>query len=262
MNLEGYSGLADGSKLLEGLIEKYWSCLHPQIDPDDNDPTERLNMLALFEDSKFLVSLQKIDLINSKGVGSVSLYDIRKSKTKNDDDESDSAKDSKLLDAVFKSCSNEEKEKVYSDLVNCAFSFENISNLLKSEENVGSTIAPSFNELLQIINESKTAIESHLDQLDEKVSDIDMSDTQVNTSSEKPIKNSSSAGINSREDVVSAIQKIEDYYYKYEPGSPIPMLLLRAKSLVNKDFIELMEELSPESLNQLGLILGRVQSDD
>ena len=262
MNLEGYSGLADGSKLLEGLIEKYWSCLHPQIDPDDNDPTERLNMLALFEDSKFLVSLQKIDLINSKGVGSVSLYDIRKSKTKNDDDESDSAKDSKLLDAVFKSCSNEEKEKVYSDLVNCAFSFENISNLLKSEENIGSTIAPSFNELLQIINESKTAIESHLDQLDEKVSDIDMSDTQVNTSSEKPIKNSSSAGINSREDVVSAIQKIEDYYYKNEPGSPIPMLLLRAKSLVNKDFIELMEELSPDSLNQLGLILGRVQSDD
>ena len=264
MSLEGYSGLSDGSKLLEGLIEKYWGCFHPQIDPDDNDPTERLNMLALFEDSKFLLSLQKIELISSKGVGSVSLYDIRKSKTKNDDDESDNVKDSKLLDAVFKSCSNEEKEKVYSDLVKCASSFENISGLLQNEENVGSSIAPSFDELLEILNESKTVIEAHLDKSAENASvgDVDMSDTQVNNSSEKPSISTSSSGINSREDVISAIQKIEDYYYKYEPGSPIPMLLQRAKSLVNKDFIGLMEELSPDSLNQLGLILGKVQSDD
>ena len=67
-------------------------------------------------------------------------------------------------------------------------------------------------------------------------------------------------GINSRQDVISAIEKIEEYYYKNEPGSPIPLLLQRARNLVDKDFLSLMEDLSPDSIHQLGVILGSNQT--
>lgn len=264
MNLEGYGGLSEGSKFLEGIIEKYWHCLHPQIDPNDNDPIERLNMLALFEDFNFLLSLQKVELISSKGVGNVSLYDIRNLKKNSNEEEGDNPKDGKLIDAVFKSCSNEDKEKVYSDVSQCLSSFENISNLLQNEENVGSSLAPRFEELLKILNESKKSIGSHLEQVNENLSSEDgnFSENVNENNSVSASTGNSMSGINNRDDVVSAIKKIEDYYYKNEPGSPIPMLLQRAKSLVNKDFIQLMEELSPDSLQQLEQILGRVQSDD
>lgn len=252
MNLEGYEGFSDGVKLLEGLIEKYWDCLHPQLDPDDNDPTERLNMLAIFENFNFLLSLQKIELASSKGVGSVSLYDVRSAKLNNDEESADK---SKLNDAVFKSCENDDKEKLYSILEQCDSSFSNISKLLSNQESVGPSNAPTFSELLNIINESKAAIGAHLIHLDATVSDeaVDINDTQL---SQKPTTTSNPASINNREDVILAIRKIENYYLKYEPGSPVPLLLKRAKSLVNKDFIALMEELSPDSLNQLKMILG------
>lgn len=258
MNLEGHSGLADGSKLLEGSIEKYWACLHPQLDPDDNDPIERLNMLAIFEDFNFLLSLQKIQLLSSKGVGSVSLYDIRKAKNKTGDENGDSGIDEKLIDAIFQSCSEEDKEQVFSSLDQSASSFQKISSLLQEEETVGASNAPTFTELLKILNEAKSVVGTHLSNVTEDINDE--SDTASINSTSSAIVNSS--GINSRQDVISSIEKIEEYYIKNEPGSPILLLLQRAKGLVNKDFIALMEELSPDSLHQLGMIFGRTQSND
>ncbi len=263
MNIEGYAGLADGSMLLEGTIEKYWGCLHPEIDPDDNDPIERLNMLALFEDFNFLLSLQKIELINSKGVGSVSLYDIRNAKQSKEGEEESSAKDEKLIEAILTSAVEEDKKQLYSNLEQCASSFESVIRLLQDEESVGASRSPRFNELLKIINEAKQAIGSHLKDIDNSISDEAVGDSMINqeTNSPKGIV-SKIEGINTRKDVISSIEDIEDYYHKNEPGSPIPLLLQRAKKLVNKDFIALMEELSPDSINQLEMIIGKTQPNN
>jgi len=260
MNLEGFSGFADGSKLLKNVIDKYWTCIHPQLDPDDIDPIERLNKLAIFEDFNFLLSLQKIQLLSSKGVGTVNLYDIFNAKSPNDDENDGKGIDPKLIDAIFKSCSQEDKEQAYSYLEKSAANFKSISSFLIEEETVGASNAPSFNKLLKILNEAKSAVGVHLNHKTENVNDfndIDDSSTQSVAGSSGNVK---SSGINTRQDVISSIEKIEEYYQNNEPGSPIPLLLQRAKSLVDKDFIALMEDLSPDSLNQLMTILGSNKS--
>lgn len=254
MHLEGFSGMVDGSALLAGTIEKYWGCVHPQIDPDDNDPIERLNMLAIFEDFNFLLFLQRIELISSKGVGKVSLYDIRQSKFPKEDGSDDTAIDSKLIEAIFKSSSEDHKKSIYAWLGQCITNFEKISSLLREQENVGSLNAPAFPELLKIINEAKTVVGAYLGHTDNVESEEGSS---INTDTDMGIQNTQvSKGINTRADVTLAIQEIEDYYYKNEPGSPIPLLLKRAKKLVDKDFISLMENLAPDSLQQVELVLG------
>ena len=256
INLEGYAGLADGSKLLSGMVEKYWGCVHPEIDPDDNDPTERLNMLALFEDFIFLLSLQKIELLSAKGVGKVSLYDLRNPKSSSDED-NEMGVDAMLADAIIKSSDLELRESVHSDLEKSIENFQKLSSLLKQEEHVGDGRAPNFEELLKILKESKSAIAKHLDSVTDSteenlVTEIDHANASENiTVSAKP------AGINTRADVISAIEKIEDYYHKNEPGSPIPLILHRAKSLVDKDFLALMEDLAPDSLHQVQMIVGK-----
>ncbi len=262
MNLEGHSGLADGSKLLKGAIEKYWSCIHPQLDPDDNDPIERLNMLAIFEDFEFLLSLQKIQLLNSKGVGSVNLYDILNAKPQTSDENGSSGVDVKLIEAIFKSSSQEDKEQAYSYLEQSADNFQSISTLLSEEETVGASNAPSFSKLLKVLNEAKSAVGAHLNHETEISNDINDPDESSMDSESTSSSNQNTSRINTRQDVISAIEKIEDYYHKNEPGSPIPLLLQRAKSLVDKDFIALMEDLSPDSLSQLKTILGGNQKND
>ena len=257
MNLDGYAGLAESSKLLESAIGKYWTCIHPQLDPDDDDPTERLNMLAIFDDFNFLLTLQKIQILQTKGVGSVSLYDIRNTNTNVDDE---NIIDEQLISAVFNSCSEEDKQQAFSYLDQCSSNFQNISTLLQEEETVGAANAPSFSELLKILNEAKSAVGSHLGH--ETEDSFDEGEVVATNSSFGNSANMNSSGISSRQDVIQSLEKIEEYYLKNEPGSPIPLLLQRAKSLVNKDFITLMEELSPDSLHQLEMIFGRNQSHD
>jgi type VI secretion system protein ImpA len=60
----------------------------------------------------------------------------------------------------------------------------------------------------------------------------------------------------SRDDVIRMIDKILAYYQRYEPSSPVPMLLERAKRLAPMNFMEVMENLAPDSMQQLNVIRG------
>jgi len=262
MHLQGYLGLAEGSALLSAAIERYWECIYPQPDPDDNDPTERLNLFAVFKDYSFLLSVQKLTLVSSKGIGSVNLYDIRKSKQTGDDEE-DSANAARLTDAVFAGSEQDELENVYKVLEQCISNFENITSLLRQIENVGDIGAPGFTELLKIINESKKTVGSHIKSDDQPVN-LEGEDTGGNgqniSSNTQTPSSVLTKGIHSRADVITALDEIEAYFIKNEPGSPIPLLLRRAKGLVDKDFISLMEDLAPDSVHQVGLVLGTTET--
>jgi type VI secretion system protein ImpA len=65
-----------------------------------------------------------------------------------------------------------------------------------------------------------------------------------------------SGGIRSRADVIQALGLICDYYQSHEPSSPVPLILQRAQRLVDKDFMTIMSDLTPEALTQLRVITG------
>jgi len=46
LRTDGFPGLRDGVALLRGVVERYWDGLYPPLDPDDRDPTFRVNTLA------------------------------------------------------------------------------------------------------------------------------------------------------------------------------------------------------------------------
>jgi type VI secretion system protein ImpA len=52
------------------------------------------------------------------------------------------------------------------------------------------------------------------------------------------------------------------YYETYEPSSPVPILLKRAKALVNANFMEVLRNLAPDALGQIELIKGPDQNDN
>jgi len=62
--------------------------------------------------------------------------------------------------------------------------------------------------------------------------------------------------INSRGDVIRAIDLICAYYAQHEPSSPVPILLERAKRLVAKDFMDILRDLAPDGVAQLEMIRG------
>ena len=66
----------------------------------------------------------------------------------------------------------------------------------------------------------------------------------------------SSGEIRSTKDVMQALERICVYYDRHEPSSPIPLLLRRAQRLVDKKFLEIIEDLSPDAMKQVQQVSG------
>ena len=62
--------------------------------------------------------------------------------------------------------------------------------------------------------------------------------------------------ITSSHDVEQAIDRIMKYYSRYEPSSPVPMILARAKRLVGADFLTIMADIAPAGQDNVKLIGG------
>ena len=62
--------------------------------------------------------------------------------------------------------------------------------------------------------------------------------------------------IESRDDALRAIDMVCEYLERTEPTNPAQLLLRRARRLVNKNFVELVRELAPESLGEVARVMG------
>lgn len=68
--------------------------------------------------------------------------------------------------------------------------------------------------------------------------------------------------IESREDVLKLLEKICAYYELTEPTSPVPYLLRRAMRLVTKNFMEIIEDLAPDSIAQVQMVCGPKEQEE
>jgi type VI secretion system protein ImpA len=67
--------------------------------------------------------------------------------------------------------------------------------------------------------------------------------------------------ISSRADVAASLDRLCAYYARHEPASPVPLLLARARGLIDKSFVDLLRELAPEGLAQLTQVIGTAAAD-
>ena len=73
---------------------------------------------------------------------------------------------------------------------------------------------------------------------------------------------SATAGpIHSRQDAIRALEAVASYFRRNEPGSPVPLLVERAKRMISMDFLELLADLAPEALEQARRATGVTRTD-
>jgi hypothetical protein len=54
--------------------------------------------------------------------------------------------------------------------------------------------------------------------------------------------------IRTREDAIRMLDRVCEYMERTEPASPAPLLIRRAQRLMNKSFVEIIEDLTPDSV--------------
>ncbi|HND55352.1 MAG TPA: hypothetical protein PLV92_23220, partial [Pirellulaceae bacterium] len=62
-------------------------------------------------------------------------------------------------------------------------------------------------------------------------------------------------------DALKALDKASKYFERYEPSSPIPLFLRRAKRLFNMNFLEILADITPDGIGPAEH-LGGVTKDE
>ena len=255
---EGLVGFHDGLSLLLGLLEKYWDDIHPVLDPEDDlDPTARVNILEELNNfESVLRPLSLAPLVDSKSVGCFNLRDIHIATDKLDAPEGSVKPDIGLIKAAFMDVSTEVVTASFQAISESMIIVQKLDALVS--EKVGIENGPDLSELATLLKEIRHVFEQYVvTELSGLSTQSDEEDINEGSAQQVAVKKQATVGgINSRQDVLKALDLICKYYAENEPSSPVPMLLQRAKKLVTADFLQIVQNLLPDGMTQLQQIKG------
>ncbi len=265
LNEHGMMGLHDGLLLLEQWLTRYWPTIHPQLDPDDQDPTARLNsLMALCHPETMLLEVRKAPLIDIRGLGRFSLYDVEVATGLVKPTTGEPTVDKTSLEAAFRETPPETLQTTRRFVREAAASVQTIENFLTNQ--LGTQQAVSFDPLLKLLREADRVLTDQLQrrgiaaeppfedkQMPTPPEVMQPSPETMNATLTAPVR---TGPIQSREQVIEALDQICTYYTRYEPSSPVPLLLQRAKRLASMSFIEIMQDLAPTSVTQIEQLSG------
>ena len=248
----GFTGLRDGLAVLRGLVERYWDGVFPRLDPNDkNDPTLRVNILMELCDAAAVTDrVRALPLVPSRSCGRFSLRDLGGDLPPVRSTESPA---SAAIDAAF-------AESEVADLqarTDCVR--ESIEHLAAIEAtaavHVGVAHAPSFAKLSGLLSQAHKILAARL--VERGVVALPAASETHPAAVTEPASTVLPAAPASREDVVISLDGICDYYQRYEPSSPVPLLLRRCKRLVSASFLEIVRDIAPDGVSQVEMWRGK-----
>ena len=276
IHTEGLQGLRKGLSLICGFLDLYWDTVHPQLDPEDNNPIERVGYLEELNAQEEMISpLRKIELCSSRSMGSVNLrqYLIATNNTSGlrlSADEVNSPPKLEHIEGVFANCSLEQLQSTYDSASGSHAKAKRLLSIMN--EKAGYENSPDIEDLVDALAEisklckarlSKRAPESfEAEKADQGEPGPDQPDTPGNEQAAIFGEGRGPGVIASRKDVLRLLELICTYYEKFEPASPVPLLLGRAMRLVDKRFMEIIEDLAPAGLEQVQLLRGTNKSEN
>lgn len=268
MALSGMQGFADGLLLIKRLLEERWDSVHPQLDPDDgDDPMLRINSLASLMDLVTTIrELKETAIIVLPGLGPLSLRDLEIA-----NGEVPAAEDQPKMSisSITSALLDVEEARLQAALDAATLAYEcavGIEDGLAAQ--VGRSQALNMSVLTKNLKRAKDFLAENMAQrnggvvagAESEQGSGDAAGGAVSSGGGGAVGGGRAAPISgeiaSREDVSRMIDKICVYYEKYEPSSPVPLVLQRAKRLVTKNFMEIMEDLAPDGINQVTVISG------
>ncbi len=262
LEVDGLSGFRESLLLLKGLLEKYWPIFFPQLDPaDDSDPLQRMNIVAsiampvgTYGDSfRILERLRAKPLCDSIQMGRFGLADILRAESGAPSSDDKPEIKTAQIEAAFRGSNQEKLGETFQNLSDCIASVQSMDETITLT--VGATRAPDLTPLSAELTAMRNRVAPFI-----KAGAAALTGDAASTSGDGGGSAQSAlslAGeIRSREDVLSLLQKICQFYERTEPSSPVPLVLKRAARLVEMNFMQIMEDLSPDAISQIRVITG------
>lgn len=262
LTTEGLSGLRDGLYLIHGLLERFWDDLYPRLDPqDDNDPTERMNILmplstepvGQWNPVRFRSRLLRVPLCNSRRAGGFSLRDIQIALgEKTTPDGGPQAPQTPIIEAAFRETAAEELQNTLHGARQAVEHLDGIREVFQKRAQDGAS--PELSGLRGDLEKICRVLEPYTGTAPAPDGGAS-SDTVVHPVTERETT-TMTGEIRSRSDALAAIERACQYFERHEPSSPVPLLLRRAQRLAPKTFLEIIEDVCPGAIDQVTAVSG------
>lgn len=258
--LHGLSGLAASLELIRELLNEYWLYLHPQLDAaDDNDPTVRINALAGLTCDTNIGLLRDAVLVRSRAFGPVTLRAaLHAAGVQHFASEQLSPEE---LAAALRDAEPEQLQQSLQALQRAREALDSIESRVNDQ--VGSASGVDLSALRQPLRQVQQVLADYAPdgaaaQPGSDDSQAEHADEYVQAApqSAAPRPAARPGEVSSREDVTQSLDRLLQYYARHEPSSPLPVLLRRAKNLVNADFATIVRDLIPDGMSQFENLRG------
>lgn len=245
----------EGGQLLAGLVERFWDEAHPKL--EDYDFAGRANLcssLTAYRD--FLNPLKRITLIDSR-LGRFTGEDLERFAQ-----EGDGADDYGLFRAATEQLrQNGELETVVEATIE---RLDSIADALRRTDEVmtansGAETSTNFQPTYQAIEQLRRLLVPFSGTAETAAEAEDGGGVEVSQGG-GAVAPASAGGriggrVETRDDVVKALDAIADYYRLREPTSPVPVILRRARQWVTMDFMAVLADLVPGSVEDARNVL-------
>ncbi len=241
------SAVVGGVQALEGLVDRYWESMHPKLEElgvqGRTTPCESLN-----SPGQFLIPLERAALISHPRLGQFSGHDLERFRQGGDAEDGF---------GFFQAALNELGEAALADAGAKLTAIE--AGLKRADalfvEKAGIDAAPNFQPAYQGLAKLHRAVRAFMTEADGAASSEAADEASEAGAPAAAGRGGAPGRVESREDVVRAIDAICDYYRRREPSSPVPLVLARARTWVTTDFMTLLNDIAPGSLDEAGRVL-------
>jgi len=282
LRTSGFKGFRDGVFVVSELLTRYWETLHPQLDPEfDFSPIMRGNILRdLCDRVSVLNPVRTTPLVSLAGLGSFSLRDIGLATGELAPTNGAAPPEMTNIDAAFGHCPVEQLTETAAAVRDTIESVVAIETFMA--EKVGAVQTISLEDLAGVLRQIQHVLQGRLAERGADAgagssggNGVDMA-SATGTEGEPIMNAPGSAGavapvgrgpmkigeINSRNEVIRALDAVCGYYERHEPSSPVPILLRRAQRLVPMNFVDIMRNLAPSAMSDIEKITGPEETEN
>lgn len=245
-----------GAQALAELFERYWDTVHPTLD-ELGLPGRKAPCDALARRAEFLGPLERTPLIVHPRLGSYSGADLERFRSQGSD-----ADGYGMFRAALEDLSTDALAEALARVERIEDGIRRADRVFM--DNAGGEPSPNYGPTYETLTTLKRALQAFIPGAATEAEEA--SDGAGAYGADGGGGSSGGGGrlsgrIESREDVMAALDAIGDYYRRREPGSPVPVVLDRAKAWVNLDFLSVLRDIAPEALEQAKTVLSRRASE-